>query len=149
MERSPAEQTGPYAYTKEIVAYSTVSFFSATHVLVDTNIIIGLMNGSVRTEDLLRERSIIISAVTIAEIYALSGMSKEEERRIDLAISFLEVVLLDVAIAKRAGHLARTRRRTTSDLLIAATAIELGVPLLTKNTKDFRGIPGLQLAPEL
>lgn len=126
-----------------------MSFFSATHVLVDTNIIVGLMNGSIRPEDLLRERSIIVSAVTIAEIYALSGMSKEEERRIDLATSFLEVAVLDVAIAKRAGLLARTRRRTTADLLIAATAIELGVPLLTKNTKDFRGIPDLQVVTEL
>lgn len=106
---------------------------------------IGFMNRSLSIHDITEERTIVLSSVTVAEIYALSGMSRDEERRLDEAFSFLKVIPIDRAIAKRAGILARIRRRATPDLLIAATALEYDIPLYTKNVKDFKGIPGLLL----
>ena len=83
------------------------------------------------------------------EVYALAGMSPEEEERIDWATMFLDIIPITAAIAKRAGILARTRRRAKPDLLIAATALELKVPLLTRNVRDFKHIPGLEVKAKL
>ncbi|MBI2410332.1 MAG: hypothetical protein HYV32_00350 [Candidatus Kerfeldbacteria bacterium] len=50
---------------------------------------------------------------------------------------------MDSLIAERAAMLGRTRKTKLPDLLIAATALILDIPLITKNKKDFRKIPGL------
>ena len=54
---------------------------------------------------------------------------------------------VDEQIARRAGALGRTWRRShslaTADLIIAATAAELGVELATSNTRHFPMFPGL------
>lgn len=60
---------------------------------------------------------------------------------------------VDEAIARRAGALGRTWRRSqqglaTADLIIAATAAELGLELATLNIKHFPMFKGLQ-APYL
>lgn len=52
-------------------------------------------------------------------------------------------VSVDQHIARHAGELGRTRATKLPDLLIAATALELGMPLVTRNVRDFRDIPGL------
>lgn len=113
-------------------------------VLLDSNYVIGILNRAISAEDFLYPHS-VISAVTVMELYALSGMSPEEERRIDEAVQHLNIVPVDIFIAKRAGILARTRKRGKADLIIAATALELNIPLLTNNIRDFKNIAGLKL----
>lgn len=113
-------------------------------VLLDTNIVIEILNGTGDPHS-FDEYDVFISTITVAELYALSGISKDEERRIDVALLFLSIVPPTKEIAKRAGVLARTwtKRSQRPDLLIAATALELGVPLITKNVRDFARIRGL------
>ena len=113
--------------------------------LLDSNILIGVFNGTLDPRRVARRGTVVLSAVTIMEIYALAGMSDIEQYRIDSAIAMIEIIPIDAVVAKRAGALARTRHRGRADLLIAATAIVHELPLLTKNTRDFRGIPGLVL----
>ena len=51
------------------------------------------------------------------------------------------------AVARRAGALGRQWGRRTGDLpdlLIAATALEAGLELVTLNVRDFPMFPGLQ-----
>lgn len=83
------------------------------------------------------------------ELVALSGMSRTEEIRVLNLVRALNVIPLDTAIAVRAGRLARTRTRDRIDLLIAATALEHQIPVLTKNVRDFRRIPGLEVLADL
>jgi len=114
-------------------------------ILLDTNILIGVLNGTLDPRRIARRGIVVLSAVTVMEIYALAGMSDIEQHRIDSALAMVEVMPVDVVVAKRAGMLARTRPRRKSDLLIAATAIVHGLPMITKNIRDFREIPGLAL----
>lgn len=118
----------------------------SSRVLIDTNILIEILNGSTSPQQLPDAGDFVISAVSVAELFALAGTSPEEERRIDKLVTELEVVAVGLSIAKRAGLLARTRRRGLPDLLIAATAIELGLSLLTRNARDFKNLPGLVIA---
>jgi predicted nucleic acid-binding protein len=54
-------------------------------------------------------------------------------------------VAVDTAIAERAGRLRRGTRYRLPDTLIAATAIELRLTLVTRNTRDFEGMRGLRM----
>lgn len=114
-------------------------------ILLDSNVVIQIFNGQLNPAALPNALVFSISAVTVMELYALAGMSKEEEALIDKQLSVLDVIPLDSSIAKHAGVISRTRKRGKADLLIASTAITLNIPLLTQNKKDFRTIPEIQL----
>jgi predicted nucleic acid-binding protein len=121
----------------------------AVHVLADTNVLIGLLNGQIHPHQLKRFARFSVSTLTVMELVALSGMSRTEEIRVLNLVRALNVIPLDTAIAVRAGRLARTRTRDRIDLLIAATALEHQIPVLTKNVRDFRRIPGLEVLADL
>jgi predicted nucleic acid-binding protein len=60
------------------------------------------------------------------------------------------VVAMTEQIAVRAADLYRSLgspRRRATDLVIATTAMFQNAVLLTRNARDFSGIPGLQLMP--
>jgi len=54
-------------------------------------------------------------------------------------------VHVDGVIAESAGVLRRRYRTDVADALIAATAMQLGVPLLTRNRRHYQGVRGLKL----
>lgn len=113
--------------------------------LVDTNIIIGYLNDNSYFNYVQNSKNMFISAISIMELYALGGTGKPEEEKIRDTLDLINIA----SIAQRAGYFARTRpnRNNRSDLLIAATAIELDIPLMTRNVRDFKGIPEIKLVP--
>lgn len=113
-------------------------------LLLDSNIIIGIANDQIDA-DLFSDFDVAISVVTVMEVYALAGMSQREEKIIDDLINHVTTIPITSRIAKRAGLLTRTKRKQSPDLLIAATALELNIPLCTKNLKDFKQISGLEV----
>lgn len=116
-------------------------------ILLDTNILIGIVNNEIIVSRLPVADSVFVSAMTVMELYALAGMPKTETDEIDILLSsLLQVVPVSEDIARRAGELARTRpRRGKPDLLIAASAIHLGATLITQNIRDFKNIPSLSV----
>jgi predicted nucleic acid-binding protein len=64
----------------------------------------------------------------------------------DLRVLFAGRILdIDTSIALRWGTLGMARADEPVDMLIAATALEHDLTLVTRNLSDFRGIPGLRL----
>ena len=55
------------------------------------------------------------------------------------------LVSITDAIADKAVALSQQKKMSLGDSLIAATALELGVELVTRNTDDFKHIDGLRL----
>ncbi|GGA59570.1 hypothetical protein GCM10011507_08790 [Edaphobacter acidisoli] len=89
------------------------------------------------------------TALNIGEVYA--GMRPGEEAKTEAFLSGLECYPITAAIARRAGSLKgkwaqKGRTLTLADMLVAATALEHDLTLMTDNRKDFP-VAGLHLLP--
>ena len=110
------------------------------NVLVDSDILIDHLRGHrrfVRGKD-----AVHVSAVTRAELF--SGRASEE-RVIRRLLESMTDLPVDTAIAERAGRIRRTTSVRPPDALIAATAIQHRLTLVTRNVRDFAGIKGLRI----
>ncbi|THF57656.1 type II toxin-antitoxin system VapC family toxin [Pseudothauera rhizosphaerae] len=120
-------------------------------MLVDTDVLIWNLRGNARAADLLDAApGFSISAVTYMEL--VQGMrDKRELRTIRQALSFwsARIVQIDTAVSARACFLveqhAQSHAMRLADALIAATALELGIVLLTANDKHYKAVDGLEL----
>jgi predicted nucleic acid-binding protein len=85
----------------------------------------------------------------MAEVYG--GLRLGEEQATQAFLSVLDWIPVTPAIAERAGNMKAALRRqghtrSITDMIIAATALEAGIPVATDNRKDFQ-LPGLMLLP--
>ena len=108
-------------------------------LLLDTDVFIDVLRGARRL--VVTGHRVAYSVITRAELF--SGRAKDEED-VRILLSPFRELDIDAAIAERAGRLARSRV-DMSDALIAATALEYGLELVTRNVRDFSGIPGLRV----
>ena len=123
--------------------------------LIDTNIVIDHFRGEPQVISFLQkaqQSGLAISVISIGEILeGLVGQPKEGKRRKDLEDFLVATKVLDVD-RKTVEIFAKTRTDLRDkgklienfDILIAATAIEHNLTLVTKD-KDFERIEGLQL----
>lgn len=111
------------------------------------------IHGAVQLLGPLFSRGCAISVITYAEIFEgiLGGHDRDEAERawMDLLES-VDILAVDTAIADRFARI-RAELRTAGrlipdmDLLIAATAIEYDLTLVTGNRRHFDRIPGLEI----
>ena len=120
-------------------------------MLVDTDVLIWHLRGLPRaTRRLDAIPKLTISAITYLEL--IQGMrSKAELSAVQKSLELRHTERLPVtpAITERAAALMETLALShglqLGDALIAATAIEHNLPLLTANTKHFAAIDGLTI----
>jgi predicted nucleic acid-binding protein len=112
-----------------------------TGYLVDTDVLVDHLRGA-RTFSLAEQSDAAYSVITRAELYA--GRRATEQPIETLLGSMLEVGISG-EVATRAGELRRVQGMALADALIAATALVEGRVVLTRNTKDFAGIPDVQV----
>jgi predicted nucleic acid-binding protein len=124
--------------------------------LLDSNIVIALLandHATLQLLDRIAETGVSISAISYMEVSQGFHQIPGTDRRIfDELIASLAVIPIDIAIAERCAriradlHFQRRRVRPRSlDLLIAATAIEHEMILVTRNVGDFEDLPDLLL----
>lgn len=117
--------------------------------LLDTSILIDLEDVAV---DHL-PRTVAVSALTIAELAAAPHAAADPEERgrrqdrLQRAEAAFDPVPFDAEAARAYGRVfaavaasGRVARPRAVDLLIAATALALDLPLYTRNGDDFRGL---------
>jgi hypothetical protein len=123
-------------------------------ILVDSDVLIDFSRGVDTVADYLAELStaseLCISAITQIEMM-VGCPNKRALQALDRFLIRFEVVYLDEAISIQALKLLQQYNLSHGllipDALIAATAVESGQPLLTKNQRDFRFIQDLVLLP--
>ena len=124
--------------------------------LLDTNTVIYL--GDLQPEDLPEEP--LISAITLAELTAgplatddLVERAKRQRhlQRAELdfdALPFTSECARQFGLVRAAlAQSGRTSAARSYDALIAASALAYNLPLYTSNTREFAGVPGLDLRP--
>lgn len=128
--------------------------------VVDTDVISYLFRRDTRAalfEPHLTDVVPAVSFMTIAELdrWALQrDWGPQRRARMEAFLRRFTIVLVDRALCRvwaEIGDRARRRGRPihVADEWIAATALVLGVPLVTNNRDDFAGIDGLRLLPDL
>lgn len=116
--------------------------------MVDTSILVDHLrlggNKSVYVR-LLHKVEPVISFVSVAELYSgKSSWQPEHRPKIDELISGVEVKLASVARSISAGKIRAEFGLDIPDAFIAALSLELDVPLMTLNAKDFTKVFGIK-----
>jgi tRNA(fMet)-specific endonuclease VapC len=122
--------------------------------LVDTDWVIDYLKARTQAVQLLQSlasEGLSISIITYGEVYegiVDSPDSARHERGLLDLLSWVEVITLTQSSMKLFAELRSDLRRqgqliTDFDLLIAATAIEKNLTLITRNRRHFERVPNL------
>jgi len=118
-------------------------------VLLDTTVLIDVLRGHQNAVNYLVGLEQVPACSEVTRVEVLRGLRSEERRAAEQLFRRLRWVVVDETIARLAGDLGRRLRRShvgvgVADLVIAATAEQLGVPLATTNVRHFPMIQGLR-----
>lgn len=107
-------------------------------VLLDSDVLIDHLRGHRRLD--LSTGTWMISVVTRCELFA--GRNADEARLQEVLERLVELPV-ESHIAESAGRIRRTTQLPVADALIAATALEYQLPLMTRNLRHFGRVSGL------
>jgi len=125
-------------------------------LIIDTSILIAAEKKKLNLDELLDSELNCIAPVTLTELLVGLDRTDNEDRRIK-RFAFIEYVKSLFTVLPFGIEEAYTYARIIHylykasitigihDMLIAATAITNGFPILTLNTKDFKRIHGLEV----
>lgn len=122
--------------------------------LLDTSIIIDFLRRKEKQETFLyklSENDLYISIISHTELYAGKSIWQRNEAKEELETVFsgLTILPLEENISQKAGYFkAKYHNTGLFDCIIAATAVEHDLPLVTLNIKDFKNIEGILLYNE-
>ena len=125
-----------------------------TQMLIDTDILIDFSRGMAATAEYFAQSSTVntlsISCITQMELI-VGCQDKQALRTIDRFLTRFQIIPLNPEITQQAIELLYEYNLSHGllipDALIASTALTIGLPLVTRNQKDFRFIPNLVLVP--
>ena len=121
---------------------------------IDSDVMVDFTRGNAKAADYLDSLGddCLLSAITALELIA-GARNQREVTDLDVLISAYEQIPPTDDVTRRAYYLMKTHAKSaglgTLDALIAATAIENGLTLVSKNRKHFHMIGELSLeAPD-
>jgi len=123
--------------------------------ILDTPFFIDVRRGQDREADEVWDaivggaRTGAFSAVTAYELWVGQRFSREEEILYESMFLMLEGVPISISAAKQAGSWLRSfpdrSEALSRDALIAASAVERGEAVITRNVSDFSLFPGVEV----
>ena len=117
-------------------------------IVLDTTVLVDLLRGNPDALAYLRSLDEIPGCSEVTRVEVMRGVRHRERDVTERLMRSMRWIPLDEQIARRAGALGRTWRRShrlaTPDLIIAATARELAAGLATSNAKQFPMFDGLK-----
>lgn len=112
--------------------------------LADSNILIrGASAPDHPLQEWLQDQLPAISVVTRIEVLGYHRLRADEEILLQVLLSSFDEYPISAQTVALAIDLRRKRKMSLGDALIAATCLEHGLKLATRNAKDFDWIAGL------
>ncbi len=123
-----------------------------TQLLIDTDILIDIANNDTIAKTRVKSESqhstLFVSTITVMEL-TVGCRNKSEMQNLSRFLAPFLIVRLTPQISDCAAQLLQdfylSHGLLIPDALIAASAMEQQIPLLSKNQRDFRFIEGLNL----
>ena len=115
---------------------------------MDTNAIIDFLIGSLPASSraAIWQMKPVISVITHIELFSSNKTSEQELLQLNAFVKVATVInSIDTRIVAEAIKIRKALKIKTPDAIIAATAIVYDLILITRNTRDFVGIPTLIL----
>ena len=117
---------------------------SGTKLLLDTNILLYLLNGDETLADLLTGKRPYISFVTELELLSFQKLKSAEKRKILKLIDNCTIIDVNASIKDLTINIRQNNNLKLPDALIAATSKYLQIPLLSADN-DFEKVKSLDL----
>ncbi len=118
--------------------------------LIDTNVSIDYIGESIPDSvlnklDEIFDELFYISVINKIELLGFAGITKNEELKFNELIKASVVLGLNDDIVNRTIEIRKKHKIKLPDAIIIATAFENQLILITRNTKDFDKIEGVQI----
>jgi predicted nucleic acid-binding protein len=114
--------------------------------LLDSNIIIyASLPEHEALRGFLRNCQMAVSVISEVEVLGYHKLNEPEKRFFRTYFDNVQKIPLNSPIIQEAINLRQQRKMSLGDSLIAATALEFSLPLLTRNTTDFSEIEKLEV----
>lgn len=106
-------------------------------ILLDTNILIYLLQGNLEIRQILEDKLWVISFISELELKIKDGMSASETKAVNALLNECFIIEMNNAIKEGAIKYARKYKLKLADSIILATAQEYQVAMITAD-KVFR-----------
>ena len=113
-------------------------------LLIDTNIIIYLLQGDDEVEKILQGKQLFYSFITELELNGLHGATKEYDKQVETFLNDCLIISMNYNILQAYKAIRKSHKLKLADSLIAATALACNIPLITAD-QQFKGIKALKL----
>ncbi len=114
--------------------------------ILDSNIIIYAAqprHGFLR--QMITEQKHFVSDITKLEVLGYHKLTEKDRNDLAYFFDVSRVINISPDLIEKAITLRQSRRMSLADAIIAATALVNNLTLVTRNTADFKNIPGLKL----
>lgn len=125
MESEPRRQAGPRLHAT---------------VLIDTDVLVDHLRGARPLR--LPHAGMRISVITRSELFA---GTRTDETKVRSLLALFQEIAIDPTIAERGGRIRRSAGIPLPDALIAATAVERGLEIMTRNRRHFERVDGITI----
>ena len=120
-------------------------------VVLDSDVLIDVLRGMPAARAFLKDLRSPPVCSEASRVEVLRGMRSHERRATEQLLAAVDWTPVDRDISTRAGEFGRHYRHShgsigATDLIIAATAERLGLPLATRNVRHFPMFKGLEPA---
>ena len=106
-------------------------------LLLDSNIVLYLLNGEETLIPLLEGKSLYLSFITQLELLSFPEISQEEINKIERFIQECIIIEISSTIKEYTINFRKKFRLSLPDSIIAATSLYINVPLVTADS-DFK-----------
>jgi len=110
---------------------------SGNSVVLDTNIVLYLLNGDQVLSELLNQKKLYLSFIFQLELLGFKGITLKQQIEIGKFIQDCIVIDINEEIKKEVISLRRNTRLKLPDCIVIATARFLSLPLITSDA-DFK-----------